>query len=173
MSLDLNHAKRAEIVQRWYDRIVDDYPAETSRFLREQADPFANPVGAALRDGLEPILSGILDDRDPSELEPTLDRIVRVRALQDMPPSGAVAFVLELKDVFDEVVVDASIETRTVFGERVETVLLTAFDVYNRCREQIYEIRVNEIRNRSLKVMERLNSWREHRGDRAAPTREH
>jgi hypothetical protein len=46
---------------------------------------------------------------------------------------------------------------------------LVAFDVYSRCREQVFEIRVREIRNRSLKVMERLNAWREQRAGASTP----
>lgn len=163
MVLHLDQDTRAEVLARWFDRIVEGYPAETARFLREQGDPFANPVGAALRRELGPILDGILDGRDPMELESSLDRIVRVRALQDMPPSRAVGFLLDLKNVLGVAVEELASADRRVLGERVDDVLLVAFDVYSRCREQVYEIRVNEIRNRSLKVMERLNSWREAR----------
>lgn len=163
MSLNLSQTERTKMLARWFDRIVDGYPAETARFLRDQSDPFANPVGAALRDELAPIFDAILDDRDPSEVEPSLDRIVRVRALQEMSPSKAVSFVLELKEIFDEVADGASGEAKPIFDSRVDQMLLTAFNVFSRCREQVYDIRVKEVRNRSLKVMERLNSWREER----------
>lgn len=163
MSLNLSQTERTKMLARWFDRIVDGYPAETARFLRDQSDPFANPVGAALRDELAPIFDAILDDRDPSEVEPALDRIVRVRALQEMSPSKAVSFVLELKEIFDEVADGASGEAKRIFDSRVDQMLLTAFNVFSRCREQVYDIRVKEVRNRSLKVMERLNSWREER----------
>jgi hypothetical protein len=162
MSVKLTQEQRNEMLARWFDRIVDHYPAETASFLRGQPDPFANPVGAGLREELEPILTGVLDDRDPAEQGSALDRIVRVRALQEMSPSQAVAFVLYLKEIFGEVV-GATDGARWIFDNRVDRLLLEAFDVYNRCREQVYDIRVKEIRNRSLKVMERLNSWREER----------
>jgi len=167
MSLKLSRDQRNEMLSRWYDVVVGGYPAETARFLREQADQFANPVGAALREELGPILDGILDGRDPGELEPHLDRILRVRALQDMAPSRAVDFLLDLKEIFGQVVNDGSSGIDNAFEHRVDAALLTAFDVFSRCREQVYEIRVNEIRNRSLKVMERLNSWREARAGRS------
>lgn len=166
MALNLSQNERTKMLARWFDRIVDGYPAETARFLREQSDPFANPVGAGLRDELAPILDAILEDRDPTEVEPALDRIVRVRALQDMSPSAAVSFVLELKAVFSEVADGATGEVASSFDSRVDRMLMTAFDVFSRCREQVYDIRVKEVRNRSLKVMERLNSWREERAGR-------
>jgi len=163
MPLKLSQAERTEVLARWFDRIVDRYPAETAGFLRGQRDPFANPVGAGLRDELAPILDAILDGRDPETVDASVDRIVRVRALQEMSPSRAVGFVHELKEVFDDVVETASEDARSVFDRRVDGMLLAAFDVYTRCREQVYDIRVKEIRNRSLNVMERLNSWREKR----------
>jgi hypothetical protein len=169
MSLKLSRNERDQLLARWFDRIVDHYPAETARFLREQADPFANPVGASLREELGPILDGILDGRDPRGSEETLDRIVRVRALQEMAPSEAVAFVLELKEIFGDVAADETSEARRLFEARVDQLVLVAFDVYSRCREQVFEIRVREIRNRSLKVMERLNAWREQRAGVSTP----
>ena len=163
MSLILSSDERSKMVSRWFDRIVDGYPAETARFLREQGDSFANPVGAGLRDELAPIFDAILDDRNPAEVESALDRVIRVRALQDMSPSQAVSFVLLLKEIYEEVVDTAMDDERRIFEGRVDGMLLAAFDVYSSCREQVYDIRVKEIRNRSLKVMERLNSWREER----------
>ena len=41
--------------------------------------------------------------------------------------------------------------------------LLAAVDHYVSCREQVWEIRVTEIRNRSIKVLERFNQWRDRR----------
>ncbi|MCU0302963.1 MAG: RsbRD N-terminal domain-containing protein [Thermoanaerobaculales bacterium] len=163
MTLMLSKNRRDELVSLWYDRIVGRYPAETERFLREQADPFANPVGCALREDLAPVVDGLLDGRDPVDLASGLDRVIRVRAVQDMRPSAAVGFVLELKEAFEAVAGEEPEAVRSAFCQRVERLLLAAFDVYSQCREQIFAIRVNEIRNRSLKVMERLNSWREAR----------
>ncbi len=163
MSLNLSQDDRTEIVERWFDVIVDRYPAETAKFLRDQPDPFANPVGAALSEELEPILDALLDEQDLASMEPSLDRIIRVRALQDMSPADAVSFVLVLKEVFPEVVGSSTQAVKDEFDRRVDDLLLLAFNVFSRCREQVYDIRVKEIRNRSLKVMERLNSWREQR----------
>jgi hypothetical protein len=169
MSLNLGRQDRTEITSRWYDSIVDRYPVETANFLRSQSDPFANPVGAALRDELGPIVDAILDQQDPSDVESSLDRVIRVRALQEMSPAEAVGCLLDLKRVFSEVVGDASEADKSSFDRGVDMMLLAAFNVYSRCREQVYDIRVNEIRNRSLKVMERLNSWRERRAGVPAP----
>jgi hypothetical protein len=45
----------------------------------------------------------------------------------------------------------------------VDRVALAAFDVYSACREQVYEIRVRSIRERSMRHVERFNEWRSRR----------
>jgi hypothetical protein len=53
--------------------------------------------------------------------------------------------------------------------DRIDGVLLAALDVYSRCREEIFDIRVKDVRNRSLKMMERLNEWRARRDEVGGP----
>ena len=36
--------------------VVDTYPADTSRFLKRQKDPFANPVGNTTLESLEAVV---------------------------------------------------------------------------------------------------------------------
>jgi hypothetical protein len=163
MSLSPSADQRAKVLSRWFDSIVENYPAETARFLRDQQDPFANPVGAGLRDELAPLLDGVVEGCEPKSLTSSLDRIIRVRALQDMSPSEAVSFVSDLKPILRSVLDGASTDELCRLENRVDRLLLVAFDVFSGCREQVFEIRINEIRNRSLKVMERLNEWREQR----------
>ena len=40
---------------------------------------------------------------------------------------------------------------------------MCAFDVYMRCREQMWQIRAREIRNQSVGIMERVAEWRKRR----------
>jgi hypothetical protein len=176
MLTNLLSQRRAELIDAWFERIVCQYPQETAGFLRRQKDPFANPVGAGLRAELGPLLDGVLDGADKERLAAALDRILRVRAVQELAPSQAVAFVLELKKL---VRAQAAVfghegsDQLAVLDDRIDRLLLLAFDVHSRCREQVYEIRVRAIHNRSLKVMERFNAWRarrEERGDGCSPS---
>jgi hypothetical protein len=40
---------------------------------------------------------------------------------------------------------------------QIDGVLLMAFDVYSKCRQQIYEIRVRDVKNQVGKLLERAN----------------
>jgi hypothetical protein len=46
---------------------------------------------------------------------------------------------------------------------RIERLGLHAFDVYMRCREDMWRIRAQEIRNQSVGIMERVAEWKERR----------
>ena len=159
---------RDELVTEWHESILSQYPRETARFLRQQADPFANPVGTALREELGPRYDAVVAGTGGDRIDRALDRIVRVRAVQDFRPSAALAFVIELKRVIRQRVASAGLECAdelAALEERIDGMLLAAFDVYSRCREEIFDIRVKDVRNRSLKMMERLNEWRARRDE--------
>lgn len=174
MLAELIGQRRAAVADRWRERILESYPAEAGRFLEREPDRFANPVGHVLREVTAATVAGLADGRAPEELGAVLDDLVRIRAVQDLCPSRSVSFVLELKPAVREVLGDslgpdvarAELEAVELWVDRL---LLVAFDLHARCREQIFKIRVNEIRNRSMKVMERLNEWRERRDEASRP----
>jgi hypothetical protein len=155
---------RSAIISGWEECVLQSYPEETAKLLRTQQDQFANPVGAALREGLEAIVDGLLARQTDDQLVPALDRIIRIRAVQELAPSQALAFIVDLRQVIVGVAdPPLSVDELLELAQRIDRLALVAFDVYCRCREQISSIRINEIRNRSLNRIERLNEWRERR----------
>ena len=165
---------RDEILERWIESVFGSYPEETGKFLRSKSDRFANPVGAGLREGLAELLDGVLSGAEPNELTSALDRVIRVRAVQEFTPSAAVGFVFELKDVVRDVTRDLGAEAVTALDaldRRIESLGLCAFDVYMSCREQMWSIRAQEIRNQSVGIMERVAEWRELREENSEKSR--
>ena len=155
-----------EVLGRWIEVAIDDYPEETGKFLRTQSDRFANPVGASLREGLSELLDGVFRGVEPDDLTSALDRVIRVRAVQEFSPSAAVGFVFDLKDLLREVAKGAGADAAGslyALDDRIERLGLHAFDVYMSCREQMWSIRMQEIRNQSLGILERMQEWREKR----------
>jgi hypothetical protein len=45
--------------------------------------------------------------------------------------------------------------------KRIDAAALLAFDVYSQCRQQIYDIRVKEVRNEYGRLLERANLIKE------------
>ena len=157
---DLLLRNTSSILKRWLDAVLETYPADSRRFLRKQKDPFANPVGTTLGRELENLYRAMLRHAEGEELTAILDRIVRIRAVQDFPPSQAVSFVLLLKGVVRSVLQKELSEGEygeelSRFESAIDDLSLRGFDVYMKCREKIFEIRVNESRNQVARLLER------------------
>jgi len=148
------------IAQKWFDRVVKTYPSDTSQFLKQQTDPFANPVGDTTRKNLEAIIQELLNGTDYDSLVSFLDPIIRIRAVQSFTPSNAIGFIGSLKDVIREEVESELGDPELVnsllqFERKIDSLSLTAFDIYMSCREKIYQIRANQEQERALRAFKR------------------
>ncbi len=145
-------AKRGAVLERWFQAVLATYPAETARFLAGGADPFANPVGHTVREGLGRLYDRFATDAPVTELSSAIDGIVRIRAVQEFTPSAAVGFVYTLRGILREELADTDIDPagQAALESGVDRLALVAFDVYMQCREKIFEIRVREIKESQL-----------------------
>ena len=137
--------RRGAIVAEWFERTIESYPDQSSRFLRGEKDPFRNPVGHTLREGLAVLFDELLAGMDSSRITAALDSIVRIRAVQDSTPSQAVGFLFLLKRILREE--EPEMEPAEI-DTRIDGMILLAFDLYMKCREKIYEIRAAEAQRR-------------------------
>lgn len=152
--------KKSSILKRWFEHIIETYPPESRQFFKRTKDSMSNPVGTTVFEALGPLFDGILDGSDAAALAPHLDKILRIRAVQEFSASEAVEFVFALKRVVREELKDALKESPlngelAEFDNNVDNAALAGFDVYMRCREKIYEIRATDIKNRTFAVLER------------------
>jgi hypothetical protein len=149
---DLGRKKEA-ILDTWFQSVATSYPAETSRFLGTQKNPFANPLGHTLRQGLKGLLECLLEESDLTEAVPHLDDIVRIRAVQEFSPSKAVSFIFSLKTILRETGGEAgkrSLPEHVAEVEaRIDDMALAAFDIYISCRETLFNIKVKEIKEQA------------------------
>jgi len=145
-------AKRGAVLDRWFEAVLATYPADTARFLAGGADPFANPVGHAVREGLGRLYDGLVAEAPAAELSAAIDGIVRIRAVQEFVPSAAVGFVYTLRGILREELAGSGVDPagQATLEGGVDRLALIAFDVYMQCREKIFEIRVREIKESQL-----------------------
>jgi hypothetical protein len=151
--------RRAAILDRWKALALRVYPERSARFLAAERDRFKNPVGHVMRENLGLLYDGILAAGLAAQMRRALDGIVRIRAVQDLSPSAAVGFVFLLKQAIGEELGGGDTEPPGEAGlaelhERIDRLALEAFDLFMQCREEIYDLRVREIRNRALTPME-------------------
>jgi hypothetical protein len=150
---------RDAILDRWLRATMDTYAKDTSSFLGREKDRFANPVGHSLRTGTRGILDGLLEGVNAEEICRHLNEIIKIRAIQDFAPSRAVSFVFLLKDAIRAELGRDGIQRfsseLTQIDAEIDQVALFAFDIYSRCREQVTELRINEVKRSVAAIMQR------------------
>jgi hypothetical protein len=164
MNLDnLLSQQRSAIIKKWFNRVVETYAPETARLLQKESNQFANPVGHTILHGIQAIYDEFLHGMDGEKLAPHLDRIIRIRAVQDFSPAQAISFVFFLKQIVrDELknhIHEHQIPSSEVadFESKVDQLALLAFNIYMQCREKLFEVRLNEFKMRTFRLLQRAN----------------
>jgi hypothetical protein len=159
---NLLRERKDAVLKKWFRHVVKTYPDETARFLQQEKDPFDNPVGSNVIKGIEEVFEQLTSEKEITTINPFLERMVKIRAIQDFRPSEAVAFVFALKDIIEVELSDASGEKEDhheliAFNRRIDALALLVFDVYMKSREKVYKLKVNEVKNRVSGLLKRAN----------------
>ncbi len=153
---------RKAIVDGWIEVTLKTYPPETFKFFSKESDRFRNPVGYNIADGLRNLFDELMGNMDSEKIMKELDKIIRIRSVQEFKASEAIAFVFLLKDVIREKMSqvlenDRFLKELLNFERQIDRLALDAFDNYNECRENLNEIKLKQARAGSVKIIEKLN----------------
>ncbi|HDM77652.1 MAG TPA: hypothetical protein ENG51_14455 [Deltaproteobacteria bacterium] len=159
---DLLAKRKDDIVKKWFELVLETYPEDSRDFFRRQKNRFANPMGYNIKEGIAGLFEAIVEhDCDHEKTAPYLDQIIRIRAVQEFSPSEALSFVMDFKKLLRNEISTESDAGLAVELDKLEEDLdklaLQAFDIYMGCRERIFELRVNELRNLMFGALERAN----------------
>ncbi|MGE4552479.1 MAG: RsbRD N-terminal domain-containing protein [Desulfovibrionaceae bacterium] len=152
--------QRDDLVAKWADLIFGSYPEETRRIWKRQTDQFANPVGCAINECAAALFDLTLAWEDAQAIGENLERLVKIRAIQDFSASQAINFVFGLKKIlrdeyFDELKRAGELDQLLAFEARVDNLALMAMDLYAKSRESIYEMRVKEVKSAQYNLLRR------------------
>ncbi|MBU1003697.1 MAG: RsbRD N-terminal domain-containing protein [Proteobacteria bacterium] len=148
---ELLREHREAILDRWFDLIVKTYPGLSSVFLHKK-QRWGNPVGTNIEDAIAGLYDELLKDEAGENLAPQLDRVVRIRSVQEYSPSEAVAILIFIKHVvrehFTEQINAGEVPVAEVlrFESKVDSMMLVAFDIYTKCRNQLFELRLEDFK---------------------------
>ncbi|MFC2149897.1 RsbRD N-terminal domain-containing protein [Calditrichota bacterium] len=152
--------EQSEILTAWSEAVLAEYSAEGARFLAGQKDRFLNPVGFVLNDGLAKIVEFVLSGNSDVSLDEALEDILRIRAVQNFEPSAAMKFLVDLKKVLRQKFdapqrQNGDLASFQTIEDRIDSLLLIAFDIYSRHREKISEIRIQELKRQMTPFYQR------------------
>ena len=157
---ELLNERKADILKQWFDAVVATYAEETASVLKKKKAQFTNPVGYTLTEGLEQLFDALRKGMMPDTVSRYLDSIVRLRAIQDFAPSEAVSFIFMLKRIVRTTLgpelqkLNIATADLEAFESAVDDLALYAFDLYMKCREKIYELKANEARDMTFRLLQ-------------------
>ena len=145
--------RKKEIHEKWVNLIFDDYQSEGAKFFREHKDPFINPVGGIISKDTMVLYDQLLGTMDTAAINQSLDNIIKIRAIQELSPVEAVAFLYQLKEVIigeldDGDFVKATTADLIEIFDRIDRLTKIAFEIYMNNREKINQIRIHEMKKR-------------------------
>ncbi len=157
---------RATVTEQWVNAVFGSYALDTVGFLRTRTDQFCNPVGE-----ITLTVAGYLFDAVAGEhmieekLDEALQRFVRLRSVQDFPPSQGIGVLYVLKQIFRDTFLEQMEKTGQMAAyleaeSRLDTLALMAFDMYIASRETLAEQRISEIRTQHSQLVR----WAQSRG---------
>ncbi|CAO0822175.1 RsbRD N-terminal domain-containing protein [Desulfarculales bacterium] len=154
--------KREALVDQWFSQVVATYPDESASFLKRKKDQFQNPVGHTLAKETDILFGELVGDMDREKILASLNRIVRIRAIQDFSPTQALGFIPSLKTLIwhelgQQIAQKGLAEEMCALEGRLDQVLLMAFDVFIEVRQRIYEMKAEEVKRLYYQVIRRAD----------------
>ena len=150
------------ILLRWLDDALAAYPGSSSAVFKCEKDPFANPVGRSLREGTRGMFHALVDRENAEEMRQHVSEIMRIRAVQQHSPSQAVGFLFSLKNAIRAEL--HGVVTQTEYSSelaeldnQIDRIGLMAFDIYVQYREQMCELRINEVKRQVSWMVDKMN----------------
>jgi len=168
---------KTPILKRWFDLILETYPADTAAMMRKDGNRFTNPVASTISREIEVLFKQLCEGIQNGECQASLDAILKIRSVQDFSPSRAVGFVFQLKKAIEEtlkneICKESALDEWLNFQSRIDDLILQAFDAYMDCREKICQIRINQVKAEkeiALRMMERMTLSKQNKGEDESP----
>ena len=155
MSKGLNkimQEKHDELLNEWFEQAIAAYPAESHKYFVKVKKDFTNPVGSNIYRSMGHLLEELAGDRDAGKLYQHLEMILKIRAVQDLKPSKALAFLPSFKDLVQKVLANeirsgqiSRDELEDLFTD-IDTLMLIAFDLYSESKDMLYNLRIAQIK---------------------------
>lgn len=140
------------------DQVFATYPLETTGFLRTRSNPFTNPVAHMTREAGNMLYDALCGEEvEPEVIRNSLERFVKLRAVQKFDPAKSMAVFYLLKPLLREKILPemharGQLEEYLEIESRLDTLALMGFDIYVKARDTVAESRIREIRNQHAQL---------------------
>ncbi len=148
---------REQILEQWVKVFLDSYPAEGGKFFGRTTNPFSNPVGNTFKKNIAALFDLLVEESNIEQGRSAVDGIVRIRAVQGFLPSQALAPFLAIRGIVRSRLGEEKTAFEERLGNRLDELMLLAFDQYMACRETLWQQKANSLYDRTHRLLEKHN----------------
>ena len=152
--------KKASITASWRDTALAVPAGARFDFLEKQRS-IVDAMGSGLVQGMSGLFDALLQGGIPNDVSRFLDIMVRIRASNDFTASQAVTFLIEVKKIIrrelgSDGLADAPLrEELSAWDSAVDDLVLFAFDLYARSRENVLDANAAEESRKTLLLLKK------------------
>lgn len=155
-------SKRTDLIDKWQKAIINTYPKNAGNFLQDNKNQFANPIGFTINQKIPVIFDELIGEMNYEILKISISDIIRIRAVQDFTFGDATGFILLLKSIIktgiEEYFNDIEfLKSYFAFETKFDELMSISFESYLEMRTIMQEIKLNEVKRRNEKMIERLS----------------
>lgn len=146
---------REAVVRAWSDALAASSGASALEG-EVSSQRFSNPVAYRIDRTARDVVRFLFEGDWDASVPESIDDVCHVLALEDAEPSVALGSFFRLRQIVLEHIEDEiDRETLLQLDERIDRCVLEAVDRHVRCREQIMQMRIGELKRRE-KMLERM-----------------
>ncbi len=126
--------------------------------LRTVDDEFLNPAGTTVRTATKKLLDAVLgEDIETESLQKSMKELIRLQAVQELSPAQAMLPFVTLKqhiyNIVEKALVSENFLEYKEMTDRIDTLMLMAFDMFAQDKEELYRVRVKELKNAQSQIL--------------------
>jgi hypothetical protein len=139
--------KKDAILRKWLCMIYEPFGAGVSTPRADGGDRFTDPVKYTISRNAAFILNSLIQGDDPEASGVYLERIIKIRAVQDLTQQQAVGFMSSLKSVIRSQIIDGPLnpepaEEVSELDKRIDRLGHIADEIYIEKKRQIRELAI-------------------------------
>ncbi len=159
MIFDILKKDEQKLIAAWHNEFFAHHGLDSVGVSRTVTDQFLNPVGYVVKDATTILFKAIIgEDADQTLIKKNLEDLIKIQAIQQLSPAQALLPLRAIKELIyahiqKELKSLEDFNTYKEIVDRVDTLMLMAFDIYAQDKETLYRIRVNEVKNAQSQIL--------------------
>ncbi len=156
MLKNICNENKDKLLLLWLNDFFNHHKLDDIGVSRTIDDKFLNPVAFTIKAATAELLPAILgEDIDPENIKFHINEILKIQAIQQLSPAQALLPIINIKSHILALITEKNEYLREYLeiSQRLDTLLLMAFDIFTQEKEKIYRIRVNELKSAQSQIL--------------------